>query len=227
MKKNNWISKVLHFNYLKLLIVPGLIAFMGISCSDDSDDVVGAEEACGSFTIPIVAISIDGDISDWNGIQPVFEDAVNDQHPDADFDGTDLHKFYLARDETFLYMLITLYDGPPKTDIHTQYGFQAEQSSERHGTSGDHLAKAGFSRGRWYAGIHVRSSIVHGGQDIASYPSDYVETGANFIEWKVRLSDMGTIHDRYVWVYIHTFEISSTPEEPVNDDSEVCIQLKM
>jgi hypothetical protein len=227
MKKTQWFSMIFHFNCLRFIGVIGLISFMGISCHDDSDDIVGVGGTCGSFTIPVAAISIDGDISDWNGMQPVFEDAVNDQHPDADFDGTDLHKFYLAKDETFLYMLITLYDGPPKTDIHTQYGFQANQSSEFHDTSGDHLAKAGFSRGAWYAGIHVRSSTVHGGQDIASYPSHYVGTGANFIEWKVLLSDMGTIHDRYVLVYIHTFEMSSTPEEPVNDDSNVCVQLKM
>ena len=51
-------------------------------------------------------------MDDWNDIEPAYIDDVNDGS-NADYDGTDLHKLYLAKDDTFLYIMMTLYDGAP------------------------------------------------------------------------------------------------------------------
>jgi len=47
---------------------------------------------------------------------PMVSDEEGDENPDANFSGTDLKSFYLARDDEFLYHLITLYDGDPPED---------------------------------------------------------------------------------------------------------------
>lgn len=175
------------------------------------------------YIVTYKTITIDGNIDDWNDIEPIFLDDVDDQNPDANFDGTDLHKFYLAKDETFLYIGMTLYDGNPKMDIFTQYGFQANHSPKRGDSPGDNLAKAGFRDNNWYAGVHLRCSSAS--SDIATYPSSYVGIGTKFIEWKVLLSDMEEINGKYVRVYIHTFENSSNPEYPVSDENITEIRL--
>ncbi len=169
--------------------------------------------------IPTASIIIDGAINDWENIEPIFVDEIDDEAPQANFEGTDIHEFYLAKDDTYLYVMITMYDGAPKTDVQTQYGFQADLSSEQYDSPGDHLAKASSINGVWYAGVHVRSS--DGGRDIASYPSEYVGIGTNFIEWKVLLSDMGSINGRFVRVYIHVLE----DEYPISDEIYTTIQL--
>ena len=172
------------------------------------------------YVIPYKTIRFTGENGDWEGIPPVLTDAMNDKNPKADFKGADLQKFCLAKDDTFLYLMITLYDGNPKTDIPTQYGFQAQQFPEE--SSGDHLAKAWFSGNEWHAGVYVRYSE----DDSADYPSEYVAARGNCLEWKVRLADMGALDNKYVKVYIHTFYNSKHPEYPVGDSSDCIIRLR-
>jgi hypothetical protein len=67
-------------------------------------------------------ITIDGNKEDWNGLSPAFIDPQGDStNPNP---GTDLKGIYLARDQNFLYVLITLY-GPPIADGTVNYFFQA------------------------------------------------------------------------------------------------------
>jgi hypothetical protein len=67
-------------------------------------------------------ITIDGNKQDWNGIAPAFTDPQGDStNPNP---GTDLKGIYLAKDNNFLYVLITLY-GPPIADGTVNYFFQA------------------------------------------------------------------------------------------------------
>lgn len=180
-----------------------------------------------SYIVPERTITIDGNISDWSGIVPIVADPSGDETPSVDFVGTDLNGVYVAYDDTYLYLLITLHDGPPKTDYHTQYGVQFDLSPNETDTPGDHLTKAGFSGGNWYSGIHIRCFSIS--QDSASYPSNYVGAGSNFIEWKVELSDMmeGNLDDlngTYMWAYTHTYQ-NNPPENPISDDSVKNIRL--
>lgn len=187
------------------------IVFAPLCYANDSN-------GCGLFVIPFSnTITIDGNISDWSSISQVFTDPEGDNYIPPGELGTDLESFSIARDNEFLYLMITLYDGDPKTDYITQYGFQANQIDDSVQPD-DHLAKAYTSdASNWFSGVHVRSTT--GGGDISQYPSEYVGTGPNFIEWKVALPDMGVIDGKYVNVYIHTGGYD------VSDYFDGCIQI--
>jgi hypothetical protein len=67
-------------------------------------------------------ITVDGNKQDWGGIAPAFIDPAGDStNPNP---GTDLKGVYLAKDQIFLYVLITLY-GAPIADGTVTYFFQA------------------------------------------------------------------------------------------------------
>ncbi|MDA3939859.1 MAG: PEGA domain-containing protein [Spirochaetia bacterium] len=63
-----------------------------------------------SFIIPYAEIKIDGKESDWDILQPVIVDNLNDSNGP---DGTDIHKVFIATDGTYLYTKINLADGAP------------------------------------------------------------------------------------------------------------------
>ena len=158
------------------------------------------EDVISDYTIPWGNITIDGSRADWDAIGPVFTDAVNDEDPEADFDGTDLYQFYLSRDDTFLYLMITLYDGNPNP--YAQYTFEmTPNAGSCHGEVGDYLALAKVADGSWASFVRVRDAPSLNIQ----YPAGYVATGDHFIEWKVELSDIFFFNDRYVCVYIHNY----------------------
>jgi hypothetical protein len=74
------------------------------------------------YVITERTITIDGNRQDWNGIVPAFTDPQGDStNTDP---GTDLKGIYLAKDQNFLYVLITLY-GAPIADGTVNYIFQA------------------------------------------------------------------------------------------------------
>ena len=156
-------------------------------------------------------INIDGNISDWTEIEPAFVDEVDDENPDADFAGTDIEELYLVRDDTYLYMMMKLHDGNPKSDVATQYIFETNQVSctVQHG---DRLAVA-RSQGPsfWYAYVCVRDE--YGCSWIDSYDESYVGIGTNCLEWKVPLSHIGNLSNRYIRVYIHV-----DGEDPSDDN---------
>ena len=202
-----------------VLFISIFFGFISFCVAQDSNN-------CNNFIIPFsTAIKIDGNRSDWDNIPVVFVDAQGDNQPEgaylpSDTTGTDLESFYIARDNEFLYLMITLYDGNPKTYEPTQYGFQANKIDDNEQPD-DHLAKAGYYD-NWYSGVHVRSTT--GGGDIASYPIEYVKAGEKFIEWKVALPDMGVLNEKFVNVYIHTF-VYPAPFYDVSDYFDGCIQL--
>jgi len=169
----------------------GSFAFSGhiINCGQDVE--------VSDFIIPRANITIDGNRADWDSIEPVFTDAVNDEDPQANFIGTDLYKFYLARDDTFLYLMITLYDGNPNPGA--QYTFEMQPTPNEAGETGDYLASAYYNNGGWLSAVGVR--------DVGriNYLSHYVGIGEGFIEWKVELSDIQFFDDRYIVVSIHDY----------------------
>jgi hypothetical protein len=156
-------------------------------------------------------INIDGDISDWTGLQPAFVDEVDDENPNADFEGTDIKELYLARDGTYLYIMVKLHDGNPKSDVATQYIFETIQVGCAV-QPGDRLAVAhSYNPNFWLAFSYERAE--GGGSVIANYDDSYVGTGPNCLEWKVPLSDIGDLSNRYIRVYIHV-----DGEDPSDDN---------
>jgi hypothetical protein len=73
------------------------------------------------YVITDRTITIDGDKSDWSGIPAAFSLPRNNNIPDP---GTNVKEVYLAKDQTYLYVLMTLY-GPPVTNDTITYFFQA------------------------------------------------------------------------------------------------------
>ena len=74
------------------------------------------------YVITDRTITVDGQKEDWSGIVPAFTDPQGDStNPNP---GTDLKGIYLAKDQNFLYVLITLY-GAPIADGTVNYIFQA------------------------------------------------------------------------------------------------------
>jgi hypothetical protein len=159
-------------------------------------------------------------MDDWNDIEPAYIDEVNDQDPDADYDGTDLHKFYLAKDDTFLYVMMTMYDGAPKADLGwaTNFVFQANQYRNIVDSEGDYETGAASSNGKW------KVWTAKTGGDVIFYSSEYKNVGSNFIEWKVYLEEMGTLDGKFIRVFIHTFG-GDCGECPVNEDNVTSIHI--
>lgn len=238
MVKRNWTSKLAYFFLVSLLII-------GSGCEMPWDKVTnsnatnvggntggtGSAEDTINFIIPIKPIVIDGNSDDWSDIEPVLVDDINDEDPRANFDGTDLYKFYLARDNTFLYIMMTLYDGHPNTNINSaMYIFQANQSATQADSPGDRFANVFFRNGWPNVNISERVSGDRFPIVLVDYPSGYswVGVGSNFIECKVRLYDMGALHGRYVRVYTHVVTSESGyPNYPVSDGDIYNIRLIM
>ncbi len=172
-----------------------------------------------NFVIPYASITVDGRIDDWEFLPVALVDETGDENPHADFNGTDLHTLHLAIDGTYLYLMMTIADGGPEMDAHTQYGFQANQSDTSHDTPGDRLAKAYYD-GSWGCGIHVR-----GEGDIVHYPSGYVASEPGVVEWKVLRSDMDVINGRYIRAYIHVDRGEGFETLPVSDENLTSIEL--
>lgn len=167
-----------------------------------------------SLTLPSRTITIDGSATDWAGIQPVFVDEQGDENPAADFVGTDIKAFYLAKDEQFLYMMIELYDGNPKTDMTTVYQFQANQSPVKYDTAGDYFVGAYTSPVSTNSFVLVNQRTATDDNRIAQYDSSYMEIGSKRVEWKAPLSDMGNLAGKYIRVYTHVLD----GNYPVSDD---------
>ena len=183
----------------------------------------------GFFTIPTVVngeISMDGSLSDWPTTSALaFTDIVNDENEDADFLGTDIHKFYLAKDSTYLYIGMELYDGAPKADNASGYVFQANQSHDRHSTPGDRIASVWYHDGVWVPNVGERTWLEQQPIQINSYPSNYAAAGSKFIEWKVLLDDMGNLSGRFVNAYSHFMGSYDYIIYPLSDSNLTAIML--
>jgi len=69
------------------------------------------------FEIPIEEISVDGDPSDWNGVNPILTDAQGDSNCG---EGSDIKYVFLAKDNTYLYWRIDTYSGTYQYDFENQ-----------------------------------------------------------------------------------------------------------
>jgi len=58
--------------------------------------------------IPFRTITVDGISSDWSGINPIVTDAQGDSICET---GTDIRRYYLAKDNTYLYWRVDTWSG--------------------------------------------------------------------------------------------------------------------
>lgn len=164
-------------------------------------------------------ITIDGDISDWAEMTPAFADQVDDENPSSNFAGTDLEELYLARDASYLYVMMKLHDGNPKTDESTGYIFEILQTASQIHTPGDLAVTAGSNGlGDWSVWVYERENADGSGSAIAAYDNsyNYVGAGTGCLEWKVPLSDLGDLSNRYIRAYIHFFSSDVSDDNITN-----------
>jgi len=161
------------------------------------------------FEIPTATITIDGNSDDWNDIEPVYIDNTNDQDPKANWDGTDLYKFYLAKDDTYLYTMMTLYDGEPSTGTITVYGLSLKKLPGYNDSVGDRWTYAYCYDNSWFVEVVELVDLeTLETTEIDGYSSKkYIGVGSNFIEWKVPLTSMGTRNGRFVYVWIYPYDV--------------------
>ncbi len=192
-------------NRPKVHVIVFILSMLFACASDIGSDSDPADEdmTTAEYIIPVQTIAVDGDASDWAGLDPVSEDPPGDENPEADFEGTDLNAFYLAQDQDFIYFLMTFHDGDPLEDG-TGYCFTANQIAGELDTSGDFVSTIFFSGGQWT----VLTGIQDGqGQlsEIHQWSADpHVAVGRNLIEWRVPkdIISGGDIDEKYAGVFI-------------------------
>lgn len=114
------------------------------------------------FFIPYANITIDGDISDWQGIPPAIIDQIGDKL--GDYSGTDIDKVYLARDDSYLYFRIDLADGPPNSQYERpSIGFHTalHQNPDPQAVPGDYFLFGYFGYGSWRASLYQVGVIAY------------------------------------------------------------------
>ena len=131
------------------------------------------DEGCGSNESIITrTISIDGDATDWDGINPVLNDPENDEFGDRD--GDDIKALYLAKDSDNLYLYLELWEdvninfrnSPPpyngrysfymmaNTDIHPGIAYDQENGQWSLGYNGSNTNVPPDLQGPEYVGVN-------------------------------------------------------------------------
>jgi hypothetical protein len=181
--------------------------------------------------IPFANIVIDGDASDWAGVQPIETDPEGDKGDMfASTPGTDLKAVYIARDNTYLYFMMTMYDSGPMPLSDGIYVVEFQQYLNQIHTPGDLVCSAGYEGVNKWVAVGDRGP----GWFISSYDLTYVALGSGWLEWKVPIADMQYpeqtplpywspvptppgIQNQFIRAYIHPFPHPTTPVSDTND----------
>jgi hypothetical protein len=188
-----------------------------------------------AYVIQTRSITIDGSKADWDGIPPAFLDPEGDSTGPP---GSDIKALYLAKDDTFLYVLMTLY-GPPIADGHGMYFFQARTIPE------DDLYDFYSAATPLFGGLGPVNMSLHFRPQITRLPSGvpwtttfayfagYVGQGYDsatregFVEWKVPFSSFP--RKALVGKYIDAW--TGTPPNPPSrldsTDSEQGVRIEL
>ena len=177
---------------------------------------------CGIIEIADGAgISITGTtVADWNGITPVFTDQTGDGDPDHL--GSDLKDLYLAKDDQFLYVRMTLADGPPNTNS-MNYWVQFRKTAEEY--RGGRYTEAHFDPGasQWCIDVvewdYNGNLLEHYAQlgDAQAVVSDN-----NYdLEWRVPLNEIGPLSGRFLTTAIHWIPAYGE----IDELNETCLRI--
>jgi hypothetical protein len=171
-------------------------------------------------------INIDGDKSDWAGIPAAFSALRNNNIPNP---GTNIKGVYLSKDQTYLYVLMTLY-GPPLVDNSTIYVLQARLLPEDDSFSFYTTVRLIPGLSPADVALHFRAKLTApqtpGLQPLATNLVTFQQFAASgydgtdgFVEWKVPLtafpleSIVGRCVDAWVDAPPHPNRTDSTPSQ--------------
>lgn len=130
------------------------------------------------FTVPSMKITIDGRLSDWAGAKPILIDTFDDKEMEGT-EGADIKAFYVAKDGTYLYMMMTLYDGRPNRFVQYNFYVVDDTSGVRHPVTGAFTLD---DRTTWI-------SNTLSPNEVQKTYSGAVGLGINAIEWAIPLTD--------------------------------------
>ena len=171
--------------------------------------------SCGTVEIPTVEptdITLDGDLSDWTDIAPVYTDVSGNNDPNLP--GTDIKDFYLAKDDQYLYLAMTLHDGPPSQDV--MYWFVAAERCDEWDRWGELSTQAYYDSVNGWAAEVIR----RGDWQTIGYHPGSAASGSDTIEWKVPLSEMDNLSGRFIRIYTHAYGYYDPSE-----DHLTCLQI--
>jgi hypothetical protein len=101
--------------------------------------------------VPARTISIDGDYSDWEGLQPAFVDEVGDNQ--QAFPGSDIKEVYLAKDPKYIYVHFSMSGGGLPS---SPSGFMWAQVQLELG-NGEYLNLSTVYKNEWIARVEIWS----------------------------------------------------------------------
>lgn len=192
---------------------------------DFTQDGWGLEgiSASGEISIPQATINVDdGLVTDWDGIDPVFQDITGDGDPG--YQGSDIEDVYLAQDDSFLYGRMTLADGPPNTATQSNpwealaYFVQFRPRPDLF--PGGLTVQVDYLDGNWRVQVWEGQEGYQSNM-LGTYTTGYAEAVGNDLEWKVPLADLGSITGRFLAAWTQWIPYS---QEPI-DNNETCLQV--
>ncbi|MBW2029762.1 MAG: hypothetical protein JRJ31_11890, partial [Deltaproteobacteria bacterium] len=200
-------------------------ATLGGIFPDFTQDDWGLEgiSASGEISIPQATINVqDGSVTDWKGINPVFQDVTGDGDPSHS--GSDLQNVYLVKDSRFLYGRMTLADGPPNTATQSNpwqaLGYFVQFRARPDLFPGGLTVQVDYLDGNWRVQVW-EGQESHQSQILSTYTAGYAEAVGNDLEWKVPLADLGSITGRFIATWTQWIPYS---QEPI-DENETCLQI--
>ena len=182
----------------------------------------------GFFNIPVIAdggILVDGSDADWPGNALAFADINNDEDEEADFEGTDIKDLFLAKDSTYLYIGLHLYDGNPNASYTMMYMMQLISDWDEPDEIGKRYARVIFDGSVWKPGVYEQTWDYFSPNVIGEYSDSFAAAGTQFIEWKVLLADIGEIPGKFIRA-LSFYPESIPPLHPVSDDNSTRIKME-
>jgi len=186
--------------------------------------------------IPFANILL-GNAGSWVGVPPVVVDPSGDQNQlYALVPGSDMANVYLARDQTYLYLRMTLHNGAAQQGGVYVYAVELQQYLYQENTPGDLVLLAQrLAGGEWVVFVSDHGLVpgirFHNGLE-------WVVAGGGAVDWKVPLAELRYppdvplpyfpaglvdrgIENRFVraWVRVH-IGTSTDPPGPVSDINE-------
>jgi len=135
----------------------------------------------GPFVIPTRTVTFTGNMADWLSNELLHDDIEGDN--DTEIIGADIENVYLAKDATYLYVGMTLYDGVPNQAVVYGVGFRNWADDGYMPLKIYAAYNPGFLT--WFAGLNQWDS------DVFTDPTG-VFVGTNCIEWKIPLIEITT-----------------------------------